>query len=130
MKDEAIGERTKKAFDFYADATKQLITLSTGMIALMIAFAKDVLQVPHGLAKLPLTASLVLYLFSIWFGLETLLNLTGMLQPYSVSKPQNDKPSIYDPKVLKASKKQVSLFIVATGLVVLTFMISTIYSLR
>ncbi len=36
-----MQDRQKKAFDFAAESTKLLITLSTGMIALTITFPKE-----------------------------------------------------------------------------------------
>lgn len=94
-----LDERTKKAFDFYADSTKQLITLSTAIIALMITFAKEILKPADSYyAKFPLMAALIVYVFSIWFGLETLLNLTGQLETFNGGDPtQWPRASIYDP---------------------------------
>ena len=82
-----MDERLKKAFDFYADATKQLITLSTAIIALMITFAKEIVKTMPASGKIPLMLGLVVYLVSIWFGLGTLLNLTGQLEPYKKAPP-------------------------------------------
>jgi hypothetical protein len=121
-----MDERIKKAFDFYADATKQLITLSTAIIALMIAFSKEVLKTVAGPGKIPLMVALIVYLLSIGCGLFTLLNLTGQLEPFKAGHPPDwtpDKwppPSIYAPKVSISSKLQVVLFMIATGLIVLS----------
>ncbi|HEX8737751.1 MAG TPA: hypothetical protein VF721_20630, partial [Pyrinomonadaceae bacterium] len=73
MSDENFNERTQKAFDFYADSTKQLITLSTAIIAVTITFAKDILVTLPYFAKLSLMLALVGYLVSVWYGLGTLL---------------------------------------------------------
>lgn len=62
-----IDERTKKAFDFYADSTKQLITLSTAIIALMITFAKDILKPADGYAKFPLISFVVYSIATIHY---------------------------------------------------------------
>jgi hypothetical protein len=76
-----MTEQVKKAFDFAADSTKQLITLSTAILTLTITFGKDVLQkVPAGTTQ-KLTYSWVIYLVSIFFGIATLLALTGTLDP-------------------------------------------------
>ena len=132
MPENSLHERLKKAFDFYADATKQLITLSTGIIALMITFAKEILKTLTGPAKIPLMAALILYVISICFGLGTLLNLTGQLEPYNDQKvPQEEwrpenwpRPSIHDSRVNIYSKLQVVLFIFATSLIVLSALLS------
>lgn len=138
MSDEKFNLRTQKAFDFYADATKQLITLSTAIIAVVITFAKDILGNLPGLAKLSLIAALTCYLVSVWYGLGTLLGLTGALQPFKVMKelarqgqaPPQSPPdfesaewpiaSIYAKPINQPSKVQVVLFGIATGLVVIT----------
>jgi hypothetical protein len=44
-------ERLKKAFDFSADLTKQLITLATAIITLTITFSKDFLRQPNAAPK-------------------------------------------------------------------------------
>lgn len=138
MNDEKFNLRTQKAFDFYADATKQLITLSTAIIAVVITFAKDILGNLPWLAKLSLMAALTCYLVSVWYGLGTLLGLTGALQPFKVMKelarqgqsppqspPDLEAPewpiaSIYAKPINRPSKVQVVLFGVATALVVIT----------
>jgi hypothetical protein len=122
-----IDERTKKAFDFYADSTKQLITLSTAIIAVMITLAKDILKPADGLyAKFPLMAALIVYVVSIWFGLETLLSLTGQLETFNGGDPATwPRPSIYDSKVKKASQTQIILFMIATSLIVVSALMFT-----
>lgn len=76
-----FDESRRKAFDFCADATKQLITLSTAIVAFTVTFAKDFLgSVPaefRGLAYLAWGA----HVLSILFGLVVLLALTAQLQP-------------------------------------------------
>ncbi|MDQ2974902.1 MAG: hypothetical protein M3R69_05750 [Acidobacteriota bacterium] len=121
MPDNSLDERTKKAFDFYADATKQLITLSTAIIAVMITLAKDILKPADGLAKFPLLAALIVYVISICFGLITLLNLTGQLETFNGGDPaQWPRASIYNSEVIKASRWQAILFVVATSLIVIS----------
>src|SRR5947209_20194535 len=76
-----MEERIKKAFDFASDSTKQLITLSTGIVTLTITFGKDVFQNVPFYAKVLLVIAWVIYLLSIIFGILTLLSLTGTLEP-------------------------------------------------
>ena len=83
-----VDPRVDKAFEFAKDSTKQLITLSTGIVALTITFAKDILGgVPAGPRRL-LFAAWVVYLISIICGRWTLLALTGSLEP----KKNGDTP--------------------------------------
>jgi hypothetical protein len=75
-----MNARQTKAFDFAADLTKQLITLSTGIVTLTLLLSKDFVG-PRPLAVAAWTA----YLVSTVFGLWALMALTGTLAP--VNKP-------------------------------------------
>ena len=83
-----MDDKTKKAFDFAADSTKQLITLSTGMIALTITFKKEIIRgdLTTG-AKCVLSGAWFAYAMAIIFGLWTLLALTGTLDQVDGSAP-------------------------------------------
>ena len=78
-----MNEYQKKAFDFAADLTKQLITLSTGIITLTVTFSKDVFGAASSAELGWLVATWVLFFLSIVFGLLTLMALTGNLDPVS-----------------------------------------------
>ena len=68
-----------KAFDFAQDTTKQLLTLSTGVITLTITFLKDVTKdAPHDSLGF-LHAAWVLFLISIVSGVFVLMTLTGVV---------------------------------------------------
>jgi ketosteroid isomerase-like protein len=84
-----MNEQVKKAFDFASDSTKQLITLSTAILTLTITFGKDVLQKVEGTTKENLTYCWVIYLVSIFFGILTLLALTGTLDPKKKKQQQS-----------------------------------------
>jgi hypothetical protein len=71
-----MNEREKKAFDFAADLTKQLITLSTGIVTITLLLSKDLVG-PRVFALLAWT----FYLLSTVFGLWALMALTGTLAP-------------------------------------------------
>jgi hypothetical protein len=115
-----LSEREKKAFDFAQEATKQLIALSTGVIALTITFLKDVVKkAPRGSATY-IHAAWLLYLASIVFGIVTLLALTGSLG--SATKTQKKKgkdqheASIYAVHIRVASALQIVSFLSAVAL--------------
>ncbi len=77
-----------KAFDFSQDAAKQLITLSTGVLALTITFYKDFApNAGHG-SKTLMAIGWGLFLLSVTFGVFGLFMLTGALAP----KEDKDKP--------------------------------------
>jgi hypothetical protein len=74
-----MDEKTKKAFDFAQESSKQVISLSTGVIALSITFSKDFLQHVSSTARVFALWSWGAYLAAVLFGLWTLLALTGTL---------------------------------------------------
>jgi hypothetical protein len=101
-----------KAFEFAQEATKQLITLATAVIALTITFLTDVVkEAPTGSAPW-LQAAWIFYLVSIAFGVFTLLALTGSL---GTSK-EGKTPSIYAKNVVLPSMAQVFSFFAAVSL--------------
>jgi len=118
-----MEERLKKAFDFASESTKQLIALSTGVIALTITFSKDIARAdaaekiaPH--TKWVLFIAWAVYLLSILFGVLALLNLTGNLEPKQKAPPV-PAPTIWAPGVRRFSVAQILMFLTATGLVII-----------
>lgn len=74
----AVNDLQIKSFDFAADVAKQLITLATAIITVMITFSKDIFGTNnHYIAWL--LSSWILFLLSIVFGIFTLMALTGVL---------------------------------------------------
>jgi hypothetical protein len=86
-----MKENQKKAFDFAADTTKQLITISTAIITLTVTFSKDILGGAENITKPLLIWTWVAFICSIIFGVVTLMTLTGTLQP--MNKCKNSKQS-------------------------------------
>lgn len=76
-----FSEERRKAFDFCADATKQLITLSSAIVAFMVTFGKDFV------GNVPSDARIYAYLawgghfISVVAGIFVLLALTAQLEP-------------------------------------------------
>jgi hypothetical protein len=100
----------EKAFDFAADLAKQLITLSTGIIALILAFfEKSVPAHTTGILVSYLTGPLLCFLISIVFGIGALMALTGQLVKNGTSATPNAKP----PRLFSAA--QIILFVFAIG---------------
>lgn len=144
-------EANKKAFDFASETTKQLLTLSTGIVALTITFAKDILIAVPFSAKLFLMAAWGVYVVSLLFGISTLMALAGELEPppteaneagseadANVNTNDNDiqnasdnrVPSIWAKSIKLASTVQVITFLVATSFVVVSGVLSTVNSNR
>jgi hypothetical protein len=103
-----MDKNIEKAFDFAQEATKQLIGLATGVIALTITFLTDVAKTAPAGSKAFLQASWVMYLVSIVFGIVTLLALTGNLE-----RAEQGNVSIYSGAIRIGSSAQILTFAVA-----------------
>lgn len=77
----ALSEQRQKAFDFCADATKQLLTVATAVVTLTITFAKDFVVNVRPSAKIWAYLAWGGYLASIVCGVITLYALTAELEP-------------------------------------------------
>ena len=82
-----MDDNVRLAFEAARDSTKQFLTLATAIIALTITFSKDFTGADAGDRTYALLAWSAL-LTSVFFGLWTLLALTGTLEP------KNNKVSI------------------------------------
>jgi hypothetical protein len=105
-----MQEYEKKAFDFAADLTKQLIALSTSVVTVTLLFGE---HFPKQ-SRLAFWAW-IFFLISTLFGLWTLMALTGTLAPV---KPP---PMSFDLKfnVRLPSSLQICTFAVAITLTIL-----------
>lgn len=80
-----FNSQSQKAFDFCADASKQLIILSTAIIAFMVTFAKEfTTTVPQEVKNLAYWAW-SLHILSMCLGILVLLALTAQLEPITQS---------------------------------------------
>ena len=61
-----MKENEKKAFDFAADVTKQLITLSTAIITITITFSKDIINLADSAAKNYLLWAWILFIATVF----------------------------------------------------------------
>jgi Na+/melibiose symporter-like transporter len=108
----------KKAFDFASDTTKQLITLSTALIAVSITFKGNF---GEGGNETLLLLCWVSFFLSVIFGIGTLMALTGTLEKSTEEKTdENDKKvelSIYGTNVKRPTILQIIFFLL--GLVFL-----------
>lgn len=102
-----FDERLKKAFDFGADSTKQLITVAVGVIAFTITFSKDFVGATNTVAKVLACLAWIFYLLSVLCGLATLNGLTGQLEPGDDAPL---KPSIWASAVNKPMMGQWIFF--------------------
>jgi hypothetical protein len=103
-------------FNFAKEIATQLITLSTGLLALSVTFTKDILKgVPKGQEKTLKIAWGVL-VCSIIFGIWTLSALTGTLMPADPSKRPN--PLRFDGNVRGPATGQLGTFLLGTAMLV------------
>lgn len=77
-----------KSFDFVADATKQLITVATGVITVTVVFSKDLGSVTRVLAL----AAWIILLVSVSLGILVLLNMSGLLAAFANIKDPETAP--------------------------------------
>ncbi|MBN2828564.1 MAG: hypothetical protein JXQ26_11265 [Tissierellales bacterium] len=115
-----MEENQKKAFDFAADLTKQLITLSTAIVTLTVTFSKDIIGGIDDSIRYLLLLSWVAFIISIILGILTLMALTGNLDPIPKTKAKDNevtenKPilTITSKNVTGTSKLQVYTFLIA-----------------
>jgi hypothetical protein len=81
-----MDEQVKLGFEFAKALGEQLITLSTGILALSITFTKDLVSRVPPRAALVLGFSWLLYVASILCGLDHLMALTGQLAPRTTAQ--------------------------------------------
>ena len=123
-----MDETQKKAFDFAADLTKQLMTFATAILTFTAAFGKEVAPDAPWYQKGFVIGSWIFYILSIACGVFTLMGLTGNLDPQPERKrdPADRKKWIITPKrpdvtinsdnVLPTSKWQFYFFLLAIAL--------------
>jgi hypothetical protein len=111
MPDGLLTERTKKSFDFAADATKQLLTLSTAILALTTTLVEKVFTPSQSSVWVFLLLAWLLLLTSVLCGIWTLLQLTTSLA-------NKVEPTIIDPSITMAALAQILLFVVALAVLI------------
>ena len=111
MPPEAISEQVQLAFQFAKDLATQLITLSTGILAVSIAFQKDIVKSAAREHVTWLAASWFAYLTAILFGIWVLMALTGSLESTNRPVPTGLETNVTIPALL-----QIVAFLAATVL--------------
>lgn len=87
-------ERIKKSYDFAADLSKQMITLSTAIITLCVAFTDKLFTSAVAQANSGwLLASLIVFVASISLGVFHLMGLTGQLGKETTSETTPTAPA-------------------------------------
>ena len=109
-----MNERQKMAFDFARDTTKQLITLSTAIIAVTVTFWDKLFTVKDSFSRNLAVFSWVAFLISVIFGIWTLLALTGTLE----SLDKENSASIRSRNITLPSFLQITAFLLGLALTV------------
>jgi len=98
----------KKAFDFASETTKQLITLSTALIALSITFRGNFNE---GGNETLLLLCWISFFVSVLLGIGTLMALTGTLEKSTEKGENKVELSIYGKNVKRPSGFQILFFL-------------------
>lgn len=110
-----MEDTEKKSFDFACDVTKQLITLSTGIITICIAFADKIFTRAEVQSHSVLFVwALCIFVVSILFGLLTQLKMTGIIANWK--KRKDKRSAIYDGATRVLSGLQILSFFIAVVL--------------
>lgn len=105
-----LDARRSKSFDFAQELTKQLITLSTGIIALTITFRKDIVGANGDGETALLEIAWIALILCIVFGVGVLMTLAGNLE--------SKAPTIYASNTKMFATAQVLTFIGGVALIV------------
>ena len=101
-------DRIQKSFDFVQEATKQIITLATLILGLMMTFFKE-LAYGYDSIKNWFPWSLIVFLISILAGIFVLLNLSGTLG--NIKKIETNDVTPYRKQILIWLYVQIFFFL-------------------
>jgi hypothetical protein len=106
-----LSKAQEKAYDFAQELVKQIITLSSAIITVSIAFLKDLVSnAPDG-ARTMVAVSWIFFILAVLFGVLTLGALTGSLS--------NNKASIMETNMRAPAIVHVGSFIIGLVLIVI-----------
>ena len=110
-----MSERDKKAYDLAAEVVKQILGLSTAIVAVTATLLKDVIPISVPYSWTLIVAAWVLLIVSIGYGLSSLRWLTTkMYGPDDVRLP-----SLNDNDIVSSARWHVRAFVSALVLIVL-----------
>lgn len=102
-----MSDTPTRAFDLIGEISKQIITLSTGFIALGITFNKDFVASSSGCGKVLLVISWTVFIFAIIFSVLTLMACAGVLGKSDAKTP----PDPYSQNLRVLGGVQILLFL-------------------
>jgi hypothetical protein len=105
----AMKDTTAQSFSSASDVTKQIITLATGVLTLMIAFKDKIMPAPSSPRQFWLFfLALLCHLLSICGGIWALYGITNIL---ASADPDLGDPSVLSPEIRRPAGFQISSFI-------------------
>jgi len=110
-----MKETKLKSFDFAVDLTKQLISLSTVLIAISITFFE---KFSNNSNKWILIGSWIFLFLSIILGVFTLMTITGRLGQVKDEESINSL-DIYGKNITKCASSQILSFIIGIFLLII-----------
>jgi hypothetical protein len=114
--DDVTQRIAEMGFQSASDLAQQLLTLSTGILALTITFTKDILK---GSSRSPiriLKLAWVVYLLSMCCGIWTKMALTGTLMP--LNSATADDRLVFKSNVLIPAQLQILTFVLGVILII------------
>lgn len=111
-----MNKRTEMGFQFAADTTHRIITLSASIILVTVTFSKDFVDSTERLTQMLALGSWILFFLSIVFGVFTLLVLVGEVAPKKSG--EDSEPSIWSKVIRWAAAIQIILFLLGLGFVI------------
>jgi hypothetical protein len=114
--DQISQKIAEMGFQSASELAQQLVTLSTGVLALTITFTKDVLKNHSRSPLLILKIAWVVLLVSICFGIMTKMALTGTLMPQQTASPEDRL--VFKSNVLTPAKLQILTFLLGIVLII------------
>ena len=108
-----IERRTQKSFDFAIDVTRQLLTLSTAILALTVTIARDITTGDPE----KLVAAAGAFLASMVFGVFALFALMAELRP--TEGESESGPTIATRRIRTPAVMQIAAFVLGSALLLL-----------
>ncbi len=90
-----LHDRAAKALDYAQESVKQMLALSTGVVALTLTFFKDFAGAASAAARDVIFVSWILFFISILFGILTLLSMTSNIWPRKPAERADAAPDIW-----------------------------------
>jgi hypothetical protein len=100
------------------ELAKQLITLSTGSLALSITFTKDILKSNVPVVTWPLKVAWVAWLLSVCFGIWTMMAVTGMVFKLTENTAGVPESVTYGENISIPALLQILMFVLGIALLI------------